>query len=273
MNKEEKYIDIKGILKSKNANLAKWLPGFIVSYIKRIVHEKDINEIMAKIGHLIGLDFVKAGLKELNTTIKTRGLENIPKDGGVILASNHPLGGLDGIALMQAVGEVRTDIKFLVNDILMNIENLRPLFLGVNKHGSNPREASRIIEEGYASDQAILVFPAGLVSRKLPEGIGDLEWKKSFITKAKKYERQIVPVFIDGRNSNFFYNLSRLRTKLGIKANIEMFYLANEMFKQRNKTLTIRFGKPVSYKEFDKSKSLVEWADDMRTRVYELANE
>jgi putative hemolysin len=269
----EKYIDVRKIIREKNKTLSKWLPGFVLDYIKRIVHEKDINEIMSKVGHLHGLDFVRAGLDELNTTIKTEGLENIPKEGGCILASNHPLGGLDGIAFMKAVGEVRKDQKFIVNDILLSIENLKPLFLGVNKHGSNPREASRIIEEGYASDQAILVFPAGMVSRKLDTGvIGDLDWKKSFISKAKKYERNIIPVYIDGRNSNFFYNLSRLRTKIGLKANLEMFYLANEMFKQRNKTITIKFGTPVSYKEFDKSKSLVEWAYEMRTRVYALGN-
>lgn len=272
MKKKDKYIDIAGILKTKNEKLEKWLPGFVISYIKRIVREKDINKIMSEIGHLHGLDFVRGGLENLNTTIKTEGLENIPLEGGVILASNHPLGGLDGIAFMKAVGEVRPDIKFLVNDILLSIDNLKPLFLGVNKHGNNPREASKVIEEGYASDQAILVFPAGLVSRKLEDGIGDLEWKKSFISKAIRYKREIIPVHIEGRNSNFFYNLSRLRTKLGIKANIEMFYLANEMFKQRNKTITIRFGKPISYAKFDKSKSLVEWAKDVRAGVYALAN-
>lgn len=272
MKKKDKYIDIAEILKSKNPGLKKWLPGFVLAFIKSIVHEKDINQIMADIGHLHGLDFVREGLNNLNTTIKTEGLENIPKEGGVILASNHPLGGLDGIAFMKAVGEVRTDIKFLVNDILLSIENLKPLFLGVNKHGSNPREASKVIEDGYASDQAILVFPAGMVSRKLEDGIGDLEWKKSFISKAIRYERVIIPVYIEGRNSNFFYNLSRIRTKLGIKANLEMFYLASEMFKQRNKTITIRFGKPISYSKFDKTKTLVEWAKDVRARVYALAN-
>lgn len=270
--KQEKYIDVKQIIKDKNETLAKWLPGFIVSYIKRIVHEKEINEIMADIGHLKGLDFVQSSLSSLNTTIKIEGVENVPKSGGCILAANHPLGGLDGIAFMKAMGEIRSDFKFIVNDILMNIENLKPLFLGVNKHGSNPREFTRVIEAGYSSDDAILIFPAGLVSRKLSNGIGDLSWKKSFISKAKKYERDIIPVFIDGRNSNFFYNLSRLRTKFGIKANLEMFYLADEMFRQRDKTITIRFGKPISYKEFDKSKPLIEWADAVRTRVYALGN-
>lgn len=272
MSKTEKYIDVKEILRSKNSSLVKWLPPFIVGYIKRIIHEKDINEIMSKNGHLHGLDFVRAGLSDLNTSIKTEGLENIPKTGGCIIASNHPLGGLDGIALMKAVGEIRPDIKFLVNDILLSIDNLKPLFLGVNKHGANPRDAMRVIDEGYASEQAILVFPAGMVSRKLKDGIGDLEWTKSFISKSKKYERPIIPVYINGRNSNFFYNLSRFRIKLGIKANLEMFYLADEMFKQRNKTITIRFGEPVSHTLFDKSKPLVGWANVIRAKVYALAN-
>jgi putative hemolysin len=268
----EKYIDVKNIVASKNESLVKWLPSFVINYIRRIVHEDDINDSMSKIGHLEGLDFVKAALGYLNTKVEVEGLENIPKEGGVIIASNHPLGGLDGIALMDAVGRVRKDIQFLVNDILLSIENLAPLFVPVNKVGDNPREATKIIEATYAKDIAILVFPAGLVSRKLPEGVADLEWKKSFIARSKKYKKDIVPVHIDGRNSNFFYNLSRLRGKLGIKANLEMFYLADEMFKQRNKTITIRFGKPIPHQSFDKSKTMLEWASEIRSKVYQLPN-
>src|SRR5690606_37345423 len=125
--------------------------------------------------------------------------ENIPKTGGCILAANHPLGGLDGIAFMQAVGQVRPDMKFLVNDILLNIENFQPLFLPVNKHGSNARAALNMIDDAYASSEATLVFPAGLVSRKLPGGIADLDWKKRFIAKATKYKQDVIPVHIGGR--------------------------------------------------------------------------
>ncbi|MCY1367259.1 hypothetical protein D9M69_541870 [compost metagenome] len=190
----------------------------------------------------------------------------------MIFASNHPLGGLDGIAFMHALGRYRKDIKFLVNDILMNIKNLEPLFVPVNKHGKQAREASRLIDETYASDQALLVFPAGLVSRKRRNGvIKDLEWKKNFVSKAKKYKKDIIPVFIEGRNSDFFYNLARFRKNLGIGANVEMFYLADEMFAQRNKKVTIRIGKPVSYQELDSRKTEQEWAETVKEVVYAMA--
>lgn len=266
----EKYIEIDKVVAEKNPNLAKWLPGFVMRYIKRIIHQEEVNEAMRLHGDKLGLPFVRSGLEFLDTTVKTVGLENVPKEGGVILASNHPLGGLDGIAFMKAVGEVRKDIQFLVNDILLNIKNLEPLFVPVNKVGANPRKALQLIEDTYAKDIAILVFPAGMVSRRLPEGIADLTWQKSFIAKAKKYQKDIIPVHIDGKNSPWFYNLSRWRSKLGIKANLEMFYLADEMFKQRGKTITITFGEPVSWQSFDNSKTLVEWAEHMRQLTYSL---
>jgi len=266
-----KYIDIKAILQEKNPTLAKWLPSFVVNYIKRIIHQEDVNEAMALHGDKIGLDFVRSGLEFLNTKVEVVGLENIPKEGGFIMAANHPLGGLDGIAFMKAVGEKRQDFQFLVNDILLNISNLSPLFVPVNKVGVNARKSLQVIEETYAKDIPILVFPAGMVSRKLDDGIGDLPWQKSFIAKAKKYKKDVIPVHIGGENSAWFYNLSRWRTKLGIKANLEMFYLADEMFRQRNETIKITIGKAVNYEGFDSSRNLVEWAAFMRAKVYALA--
>lgn len=266
----EKYIEIDKVIAEKNPGLAKWLPGFVMRYIKRIIHQDEVNEVMHLHGDKMGLPFVRSGLDYLNTTVKTVGLEHVPKEGGIILASNHPLGGLDGIAFMKAVGEVRGDIQFLVNDILMNIKNMEPLFIPVNKVGSNARAALKVIEDTYAKDVAVLVFPSGMVSRRLPEGIADLPWQKSFIARAKKYQKDVIPVHIDGKNSSWFYNLSRWRSKLGIKANLEMFYLADEMFKQRGKTITITFGEPVSWESFDNSKTLVEWAEYMRQLTYAL---
>lgn len=272
MSTPEKFIDINKVIKGKSERLAKWLPSFVVRYIKRIVHEDEVNEVVRNTDHLQGLAFVNGVMKEMDMTIELVGGENIPKTGGCILAANHPLGGLDGIAFMQAVGQVRSDMKLLVNDILLNIKNFQPLFLPVNKHGVNAREALAMIDQAYASDEATLIFPAGLVSRKLPEGIADLEWKKSFISKATKYKQDIIPVHIGGRNSNFFYNLSNIRGKLGIKANLEMFYLADEFFKQKGKTLKVTVGKPISYTTFNKDKTQQEWADEVRKRVYELPN-
>lgn len=266
----EKYIDIEKVLQDKNPALARWLPGFVTRYIKRVVHEDEINAVMQAHGERYGLDFVRASLDFLNTEVVLQGAENIPQQGGVILAANHPLGGLDGIALMKAVGDIRSDFLFLVNDILLNIKNLEPLFVPVNKVGQNPREALKRIEESYARDIAILVFPAGMVSRQLPEGIADLEWQKSFIAKAIKYQKDVVPIHIGGRNSAWFYALSRWRKRLGIKANLEMFYLPDEMFKQSNRKIVITAGKAVPWQTFDQTKNLKEWAEWMRQKVYAL---
>jgi putative hemolysin len=268
---KDKFIMVRDVIRKKNPSLLKWLPNFVLRYIERIVHEEDINRVMTNIGHLDGLDFVHALIDELGVEVRLEGEENIPKEGGVIFASNHPLGGLDGIAFMHVVGKYRSDIKFLVNDILLNIKNLEPLFIPVNTLGPQGRENSRRIEEAYADKHALLVFPAGLVSRKLAGGIQDLEWKKSFINKAKKYQKNIVPVYIDGKNSNFFYNLARMRERLGIGVNLEMFYLADEMFAQKNKRLTIRIGQPISHETFDATRSEKEWAAYVKQHVYRLA--
>jgi putative hemolysin len=270
LNPSKPFIQIDEIFKTKNPGLYKWLPGIVLRYIKNVVHENDINAIMAKNGHLQGLDFVNALIDEFGVEVVLKGEENIPLDRPVIFASNHPLGGLDGIAFMYALGKYRSDIRFLVNDLLTNIKNFEPMFIPVNKHGANSREVTRLIEDTYAGEHAVLVFPAGLVSRKQPQGIMDLEWHKSFIRKSKKYNKDVVPVFIEGKNSEFFYNLAKFRKKLGVKANIEMFYLPDEMFSQRGKKVTIHIGKPISYQYFDQSKSEKEWADEVKRQVYQL---
>lgn len=274
LENKDKYIVIREVIRKKNPGLLRWMPRFVLRYIERVVHEDDINQVMDHIGHLHGLEFVDALIDELGVLVELTGAEHIPRTGGVIFASNHPLGGLDGVAFMHALGKYRQDIKFLVNDILLNIKNLEPLFVGVNKHGTQGRQGMKQIEEAYAQDQALLVFPAGLVSRKQKKGkIEDLEWKKSFIGKARKYQKDIVPVYIDGKNSSFFYNFARFREAIGIKTNIEMFYLADEMFAQKNKKVTICVGKPISYTYFDGSKSEKEWAEDIKQTVYDLAPE
>lgn len=273
-DKADKYIVVRDVIRNKNPNLLRWMPRFVLRYLERIVHEKDINDVMDHIGHLEGLDFVDALLtQELGVRVVLEGAENIPVEGGVIFASNHPLGGLDGIAFMHAVGKYRKDVKFLVNDILLNIKNLKPLFVPVNTLGPQGRRNLALIEEAYADEHALLVFPAGLVSRKKDGKIRDLEWKKSFIAKAKKYQKNIIPVHIDGRNSDFFYNLARWRERLGVKVNLEMLYLADELFAQRGQTVTIRIGEPLPCTTFDSSKSEKEWAEDLKKRVYSMVGQ
>lgn len=266
--KQDQFIDIEKIIREKNPRLLKWMPGFLLRYFKRILHEKDVNDFMAAHGHLRKLDFVHTVLSEFDTKIIAKGLENIPDTGGFIIAANHPLGGFDGLALMEAVAKKREDIQFLVNDILFTLGTMDELFIPVNKHGS--QGASTKIEAAYKSENAVLIFPAGLVSRKQEGKVMDLEWKKSFITKAIQYDKPVVPTYIDGKNSSFFYNLSLWRKRLGIKANIEMFYLVDEMYRQQHKTITITFGKPVQPSVLDQQKSPRELAALMKKHVYAL---
>ena len=195
--------------------------------------------------------------------------EKIPVTGRYLLASNHPLGGLDGFAFMSAVSKVRMDFIFPVNDILLSIDNMKEFFIPINKHGSNA-ENIKMFNDTFASEKLLLYFPAGLVSRKKGKEIRDLEWKKTFIKKARQHKRDIIPVFMDGKNSNFFYNLANYRNKLGIKANLEMLYLVNETYKQFNKTFNIVIGDPIPWQTFDRSKSDLEWAAMVRDKVYEL---
>jgi len=263
------FIDVGQVIARKSPSLRKRLPGFVLSYLRRIIHEDDLNEFLKLYGHLKGLPFIAVALTFMNTQVKVVGLENIPESGRLIVASNHPLGGPDGLALMLTVSKKRKDIVFPVNDILMNVKNLEPLFIPINKHGSNT-ENIRIINDTFASDKTICYFPAGLVSRKKKGIIKDLEWHPTFITKARRFKRDIIPTHISGRNTNFFYNLAKIRKLLHVKANIEMLYLVDEFQKQKNKPVTITFGKPVSYKVFDHRHTSIEWAARMRDFIYLL---
>ena len=265
----ERFLDLDKVLADKNPALQKYLPGFIRNFIKRLVHQDQLNGAIWRNKDLYGLEFVDSILKEFGVNIVVKGIENIKAAGRWIVAANHPLGGLDGMALMKVVGNVKKDILFPVNDLLMNIENLKELFIPINKHGSNIGNA-RLIDQAYASDKGILYFPAGLCSRKQKDGICDLMWQKSFIAKARTHMREIIPCHIDGSNSNRFYNIANLRNKLGIKTNIEMLLLVDEIYKQKNKNLTITFGKPIPFNTFSKAFSDVEWAQKVKSHVYTL---
>ena len=267
---ENQRIDVKEVLHSKNPTLSRTIPGFVINYLKRIVHQDELNEFLNKWGHLRDSELIAAGLEHFEIKFKVTGDENIPKSGRFIFVSNHPLGGLDGLVFIYELSKHFNNVKFPVNDILTNIRNLSGIFLPVNKHGAQAKDAAILIEEAYASDKQILYFPAGLCSRKKRGVIKDLQWHKSFITKSVKHKRDIVPAFFSGRNSNFFYNLANIRQFLGIKANIEMLYLADEMFKQKDKEINLVFGKPIPWETFDKTKSALEWADWVKSKSYEL---
>lgn len=267
------YIDVDKIIASKNPRLKKFLPKFITNYLKRIVHQDELNGVLRRHGHKSGLEFVNSSLKELDINYRVYGIENLKIEGRYLFASNHPLGGLDGLIMMSEMGRHYDNIKFVVNDLLLNIKQLEPLFIPVNKHGRQSAEYAENIESAYASDAQILYFPAGLCSRKVKGEIMDLEWHKSFIQKAIKHKRDVVPVYFSGRNSDFFYNLSNFRKKMGIKVNFEFIYLVDEMFRQKNKKIDIVIGEPLPYQTFDNSRNLVQWAEYVREKSYALAEQ
>jgi len=264
-------LDIRKVIADKNPKLRKLLPDFIFRYLERIMHIKELNAFIEENNDKFGLDFVEAARDNFGVNIHVNGAENIPREGRFVFASNHPLGGIDGMALMLVVGRRQKDVLFPVNDILMNIPNLQELFIPINKHGSNAENA-RIIDDTFAGDKTMLYFPAGLCSRKKQGQIIDLEWHKTFISKAKRHQRDVVPVYIEGHNSNFFYNLANLRTKLRIKANIEMLYLVDEMFKQKNKDIVITFGEVIPYTTFDRTKKDKQWAIEVKKKMYQLGH-
>lgn len=264
-------IDIKQVLAQKAPKASRKIPGFIVDYLIRTVHQEELNDILTRYHDKEGVDFMRELIGYFDLTLDLVHEENIPTEGRYIFASNHPLGGLDGICLSAVIGSrFEGRIKYPVNDLLLYLSNLKSIFVPINKHGTQGKDNARMLEEAFASDDQIITFPAGLCSRKIGGKIQDLEWKKSFIQKAVQYKRDIVPVYFGGKNSNFFYNLARIRKALGIKMNYEMIYLPDEMFRSKHKTFRIYFGKPIPWQTFDNSKKPAEWAEWIKNKVYKL---
>lgn len=266
--KKEKLIDVKELIGEKKPGLLRY--GFLIRYLKRILHEDDVNEFVSDHQNDTPIEFCLSVMRKFNIQVEYEGLENIPKEGGAIIAMNHPWGGMDAMALVTVVHERRPDVKFIVNDVLMHLESLQPIFVGVNKLGKNAAESLKEVDRTFAGDDLLCLFPAGLVSRKIKGEIVDLEWKTTFISRAIKYQKIIIPTYIDGELSNFFYRLYSLRSMFGIKANIEMLYLVNELYKQHNKKIKIKFGEPVFAEQLDPSKSKKEWAQHIKDKVYQL---
>lgn len=264
-------VDVEQILYGKNPGLKRVIPGFVVRYLKRIVHQDEINATLRAKGHLKDNEFNEAILEMMGITYRAYGAESLPAEGRYIFVSNHPLGGLDGMVFIKELSAHYRSVKFPVNDILLYLKNYSGIFVPINKHGVQAREAARLIEEAYESDSQILYFPAGICSRRNNGVIQDLPWQKSFVAKAIQHKRDIIPCYFSGRNSSFFYNLASVRSKLGIKTNIEMLYLADEMFRQKGKDLDLVFGERIPWQTFDKSRSHMEWAEWVKNKTYELS--
>ena len=264
-------IDIDKVLREKAPKYYKYIPRFVVSYLKRIVHQEELNVFLRDSKDKVGVDFLKACLEFLDANIVVKGEENLPKEGLYTFVSNHPLGGQDGVALGYILGSFYNGkVKYMVNDLLMNLQGLAPLCIPINKTGKQAKDFPRMVEAGFASDDQLIMFPAGLCSRRQNGVIRDLDWKKTFVVKSVQAHRDVVPIHFEGRNSNFFYNLANICKFLGIKVNIAMLYLADEMLKNRHKTFTVTIGKPISWQTFDKSQTPTEWAAYVKDIVYKL---
>lgn len=265
-------IDIDSVLKNKAKRHYNKIPKFAVNYLKRVIHQDEINGIIERNKDVFGVEFMRNLIDdEFKINLELYGEENIPDEGRFVFAANHPLGGLDGICLSAVLGEkFDGKIKYLVNDVLMHLKNLESIFVPINKYGAQAKQSALAINEAYASDNQIITFPAGLCSRKRKGEIRDLDWMKSFVAKSVEYKRDIIPVHFDAKNSNFFYNFANIRKSLGLKFNVELIYLPDEMFKNQNQTFHITFGKPIKWQSIDKSKSYNEWAETIKDIVYNL---
>lgn len=268
----DKHIDIERIIGSKGVKVPKWA----VRLVERLLHVPDINKGIYLDREYFGLDFVYKFLEghdeqDLGITIRSIGAENIPAEGYPIVAGNHPLGGPDGLALMGAVGRVRRDVQFPVNDFLLYLPGLKELFVPIDK--VNRSKALAQLEDAFAGQNVLCYYPAGACSRRQKGVIRDLEWKPTFIKKAVKYHRDIVPVFTDAHNRSRFYTLANLRKALGIKFNFEMALLPAEMYAQRGKTFTLTFGRPIPWQTFDNRHTPQQWAALVKEHVYRLQTE
>lgn len=273
MEAEAMHIDIREAIMQKMPRYGRRIPGFVYSRLAKIIRQRELNRILDENAGKTGVEFAKGVLNSLDIKLNVSGMENIPDGGRYIFAGNHPLGGLDGIALIALLGEKYDgQVKFVVNDVLMAVRPLRNVFLPVNKYGTQSRQAIRQVDEAFAGDEQMLVFPAGLCSRMDNSGkVCDLEWQKSFITKSEETHRDVVPIYFNGLNSRFFYKFAQLRKRLGLKFNIELILLPGEMIKSRGCTFDVRIGKPIPYTTFDKSRSPHQWAQTVKAAVYRLA--
>ena len=272
INKET--INIDKILQDKMGGKAKFVPRPLVSWLKKILHQDEVNRYLWESRHLSGTEWLEECVRYLDMSIELVGEDNLPdKNDGKLytFVSNHPLGGEDGVALGAIIGR-RYDgrFRYLVNDILMNLPGLAPVCIPINKTGNQSRNFPAMVEAGFKSDNHMLMFPAGICSRRRDNEIRDIEWKKTFITKSVEYQRDIVPIHFGGQNSDFFYRLANFSDKYVKKVNIAMLFLVDEMDKNAHKHFRVAFGKPIPWQTFDKSRTPAQWAQYVQDIVYKL---
>ena len=271
----EKTINIEEILHRKMGGKVRWVPSPLIAWLKRIVHEDEVNAFLNESRNLTGVDWLEACVHYLGMTLDVRGKENLPPKGDGCLytfVSNHPLGGVDGVALGFLIGRhYDGKFRYLINDLLLNLPGLKPVSIGINKTGKQSRDFPRMVEAGFNSDNHLLMFPAGLNSRRINGEIHDLPWKKTFITKSVETHRDVVPIHFSGQNSKRFYRIAKFSDRY-LPFNLAMLFLVDEMYRNVGKTFRITIGKPIPWQTFNKTKTPMEWANFVEERVYALSS-
>lgn len=267
-----KLINLEAVISTKAPKLRKKIPTFVIRMAERLICQREMNDILTRLGHKKGADFAKAMSEDMNVTYTVQGMENLDKQGRYMLVSNHPLGAFDGISYIAVFGGFFSKIKVIVNDLLMHIEPLQSVFLPVNTMGKQKRADMEAVQKAYnEEDTQLISFPAGFCSRYIDGRIQDIEWKKSVIKQSVEAKRDIVPMYFDGRNSTPFYSLEWIRRKLGMKFNIGLILLPRQMMKTaRGKHFKIYIGKPIPYQHFNQSKTDTQWAQWLREECYKL---
>ena len=259
---EAKGIDIGLILQKKFGKA----PRLLTWYLKRLIHQDYLNGFFVQ-GYT-GVEFCTKALEYLGISLTVEG--SIPEGGPYTFVSNHPLGGVDGLALLHLIGQKDPDVMMLGNDFLTNIQGLKSMIVPVNKVGMQSRALKDNIDKAFSSSANMLVLPAGKVSRKTNGIIQDQPWKKTFLVKSIETGRDIVPIHFIGTNSRRFYRIGRMEKFFKLRFPLGMLFLPDEMYRARGKSYKVVIGSPIPASTFDESRSIAQWTDYVRDIVYKL---
>ena len=269
-DRKDYLLDVEKVLGPK---LMKKLPRFAVNFFKRRIHQDEINDCIMHAEHYKGAGFFDEALKYVDITYRIRGEENLEPGKKYLFAANHPLGGPEALIIGSVFRRIYGDgFKVPVNHLLAHLKPLNEFFVPVRVYGSNRnRELGEQIADMFRSDYQVLVFPAGMCARKIKGKVTEMPWKKMFITQSRKFERDIVPVHITGFNSRRFFFFTKLSMFLKLKFNLGMIFLVDELFNKKGEEFVVTFGKPVPYTTFDRTRTDLQWAAEIKDQVEALS--
>jgi hypothetical protein len=267
---ESLKVDVGQVIKSQKAFLLRKMPGFMIRIIEKVIHQKELNEMLLLLKDKFGVDFVHGLSDYFDVKTEVYGEENLPNHNHLIFTVNHSMGAMEGIGSYLFLQKKYLDIKVLANNILMNLKNVTSILLPVNTFGKTGRDAMMKIAETYMSDTNIYTFPSGEVSRIIDGKVKDSNWHKSFVENAVNYKRTVVPIFIENINSKSFYRIYKFRKFFGIKLNIELFLLPHELFSHKGTVIKFKIGKPIPYTVFTDKYTSFEWAQKVKNHVYKF---